>query len=301
MSKDADYYADNADEFNALSDDDRQKVLAGDILADPEPVIEQAADDAPIDENPVVLAKDGKHTIPFSEFNEYRTKVEQLTALTQQQAEFIQSLQQAKVDDAKTGGTAATDAVIAEYQGDFPEIAEDIKPYIQALISDGIRNGLAEIGKTIDSRVAPVEKALGETAAEKHFNAINSAHPDIDEILESDGFKQWQEAQPSFMRASIMSVLNQGTAQQVIELFDTYKDASAKPEPAETLDLGKAKEAISKAKAKVPGTLTDIPTGIGGTIDEAEALTQMSDAQIDNLFRGKTPAQIDSLLMKVLK
>ena len=301
MSKDADYYADNADEFEALSEEDRAKVLNGDVLAEPEPEIEQAADDAPIDEDPVVLAKDGKHTIPFSEFNEYRTKVERLTAQNQEMAEFIQSLQQAKADDAETGGTAATDAVIAEYQGDFPEIAQDIKPYVQALINDGIRNGLAEIGKAIDSRVAPVEKALGETAAEKHFNAINSAHPDIDEILGSDGFRQWQEVQPSFVRASIGSILKQGTTQQVIELFDTYKNASAKPEPAETLDLGKAKEAIGRAKAKVPGTLTDIPTGIGGTIDEAEALTQMSDSQIDNLFRNKTPAQIDSLLMKVLK
>src|SRR5512136_487770 len=56
--------------------------------------VESPADATPpaepkVDDEPVVLTKDGKHTIPFSELEAARAKADQLEALSKEQSELI--------------------------------------------------------------------------------------------------------------------------------------------------------------------------------------------------------------------
>jgi hypothetical protein len=119
---------------------------------------------------PVVLAKDGVHTIPFQELEEART-----TAQTWQQkaAEL-----QAQLDAAKTAaapaaapapaGPAEPDGIQPGVFGDFSE--EALAKGVAAIASKSVE---AAVAKVMDSALAPLLKKHEVDATEAHFNAIH--------------------------------------------------------------------------------------------------------------------------------
>lgn len=141
-------------------------------------------------------------------------------------------------------------------------------------------------------------------AVQSHLSAIYAAHPDADSIAESKELADWIEAQPSFARAGYQAVLQQGTTAEVIEFFDTFKQATGKAAQQNTPEQSDvsaaAKAALAKAKAQVPTSLSEIPAGSKAHHDEAEALMEMSDSNALNSFMGKSPEQIRALLERAL-
>ena len=109
--------------------------------------------------------------------------------------------------------------------------------------------------------------AENETA--RHFTRIRDAHKDFETIFQSPEYGGWVEKQPAFLRASIQAVYERGTAKQVIELLDTYKQAV----PGDTGDVGSGRDEIKQTveqkvrqaseKAAVPGQLERY-TGLRG-------------------------------------
>lgn len=88
-------------------------------------------------EDPVILAKDGKNTIPFSELEESRAKAAQFEALARDQAALIEDLKAAKVADKGTGATDAQDEVMKQFKENYPELAEMLAPAVQKMIDAG--------------------------------------------------------------------------------------------------------------------------------------------------------------------
>jgi hypothetical protein len=208
--KDADYYEENPDQFDSLTDAEKDAIINGEALEDDtegESTEENSVSSDAEQEEPELLAKDGKHQIPYQELVDARSKAAEWEQFASQQADLIKSLQAAKVEDAGTGDTKAQEAVIADYQGEFPEVVEDMKPYIQKMIDEGIKNGLSQFQNEINERVAPVEKIANESAAERYFSSIRAAHPDADAIVDDKDFNVWVNKQPSFVKASYIEAL----------------------------------------------------------------------------------------------
>lgn len=61
------------------------------------------------------------------------------------------------------------------------------------------------------------------TAEKAHFNAIFSAHPDAESIVQSQSFKNWVNNQSASSQSYYNNVLNNGSATQVINMFSQYK------------------------------------------------------------------------------
>ena len=328
---DIEHYVQNPDAFDALTEEQKALVFGEQALpvegdtkatdvADKEAAnLESITDepketsdppDAGADSEQFVLAKDGKTPIPFKvledarhEAAELKQKTLELERFANQQQQLIASLQQAKVEDAGTDTTDAQDAVLAAYQGDFPEIADDIMPYVKAMIDKGIKEGLTAFGQAFEQRLTPVEQYSADKLAQDHFNAIKTAHPNYEAELQTEAFKTWYDGLPSLVKNSYGTALQQGTASQVVEVLDAYQGSKPKPDPAPIVDpkvaADKAKEIIAATKKPVPASMTDIPSGMASPTDEMDAILNMTPSQVAAKFQGKSEAEINRILSRL--
>ena len=167
---------------------------------EPTPPVEENAD------NSVVLAKDGKHTIPYERLQEtreqvqqYKQQVEQLTAqlAAQQTPDNTQVAQQnAAVAEALIEASGNNADVMAMF-GDFSE--EGIAKGVNALVNQRVSE---QVQVMIDQAIAPFKQQQHLSAEQQHFAYIGSAHPDYESIPESQEFQAWKDAQPGFIRSA---------------------------------------------------------------------------------------------------
>lgn len=271
----------------------------------------------------VVLAKDGVHTIPYEKLAEAREgekhwKAQAEAAAAELAALKAQAEQRAEAGEAPTqtdkalafAQEAIAQGVDPSFFGDFSE--EALAKGVDKVVELRLNEREQAIEKRVQERVeAALAQALGPIqqkqqidAVQSHMSAIYAAHPDADSIAESKELADWIAAQPSFARAGYQAVLQQGTTAEVIEFFDTFKQATGKAAQQNTPEQSDvsaaAKAALAKAKAQVPTSLSEIPAGSKAHHDEAEALMEMSDSNALNSFMGKSPEQIRALLERAL-
>jgi hypothetical protein len=259
--------------------------------------------------NPVVLAKDGVHTIPYEKLVEARDGEKHWKAQAEAAQQQLAALQ-AQADQRAAAGQAPTTADAAVAQA-AAAIEAGVDP---DLFGDFSEEAIAKgVQKLVDARVAAIEAKFAEvvkplqakaqvTEAEKHFQAIYQAHPDADSLAESAELKAWINTQPSFVRHGFEAVLSQGTTTQVIELLDAFKAANGRTQtpPAAQNAAEAAKAVIAKAQTPVPASLSDIPGSAAGPADELEAMRQMSATDLMGKLEGKTPDQIEALMARLL-
>lgn len=269
--------------------------------AEPTPPVEENA------ENSVVLAKDGKHTIPYERLQEtreqvqqYKQQVEQLTAqlAAQQTPGNTQVAQQnAAVAEAFIEASGNNADVMAMF-GDFSE--EAIAKGVEALVSQRVS---AQVQSMMDAALAPFKQQQQLSAEQQHFAYIGSAHPDYESIPESQEFQAWKDAQPSFIRSAYDDVLNKGNAEQVVELLSLYKsqnNVSPKvdtPAPTQAM-VEKAKQAVQNAPSKVPHSVTDLPAGSPAALSADERLSNLSGPELLAEMENWSPDQVEAYMSR---
>lgn len=259
------------------------------------------------DDDPVVLTKDGKHTIPFEEFRAAKDRAQaaedrlaELDNLAKEQAQLIDKLQAAKTADEGTGDTSAQEEVWREFKEEWPEFAEKLQPAINRMLSakDAEFAGRLEaLENKFNDALTPLQKSNYETAVDGHFKTIYAAIPDFDALVESGAVDKWIETLPSYARSGAEHILAEGTATEIVELFNQYKTTLAAPEPSKgqsaKADIKAAADAaIAKAKTPRPVSLTDVPAGSVSTHDEEPTTTEGWSRK----FAGMTPEQILKML-----
>ncbi|ENX01002.1 hypothetical protein F899_01635 [Acinetobacter sp. CIP 101934] len=268
---------------------------------EPTPPVEENA------ENSVVLAKDGKHTIPYERLQEtreqvqqYKQQVEQLTAqlAAQQTPGNTQVAQQnAAVAEAVIEASGNNADVMAMF-GDFSE--EAIAKGVEALVSQRVS---AQVQSMMDAALAPFKQQQQLSAEQQHFAYIGSSHPDYESIPESQEFQAWKDAQPSFIRSAYEDVLNKGSAEQVVELLSLYKsqnNVSPKvdtPAPTQAM-VEKAKQAVQNAPSKVPHSVTDLPAGSPAALSADERLSNLSGPELLAEMENWSPDQVEAYMSR---
>lgn len=241
----------------------------------------------------VVLARDGVHTIPYEKLVEARERdrvSQEALAAANAELEILRKQAQTPAtvaptqqeQDIETAQAAIDAGVNPDYFGDFSE--EALADGINRLIDERVK---AQVDAQVAQALQPMQAREQESAEAAHYRTIYEAHQDIDSILESGEFDAWKGAQPTYVQAALDGVLAQGTAEQVVELLNNYKQSTnstaepAKADKPSTDDLkAKAREAINNAAPPIPASLSDIPGGHKGATSITEQMDSMSGIDI---------------------
>ena len=314
-------YLDTPEAFEALSDEDKVTLFNGGTL-EGETSKEEISDTPAADEtkqeaeakeeekesaaDPVLLAKDGKHTIPFEELTSARARAAELEQLAKQQSELIESLkgqkqavqEEQKPEPATDSKIDALEQEYADklYEGNTAEAAA-IRKQINAAILEQARGSVrAEIKQESDAnqQERSINEAADKAAKDYPFLDSNSkeANPEAigDVIAMRDGLIA-RGVSPS-----------DAIALAAAKVAKIYAPAPTQDEPKNTLAEAKkaADAAIAKAKPKVPTSLSEVPAAGKVVTDEVEAIRDMSDRNLMQMLEGKTPKQINEIMSRVL-
>ncbi|NWK52172.1 hypothetical protein HYG89_06305 [Acinetobacter sp. SwsAc5] len=243
-------------------------------------------------ENAVVLAKDGKHTIPFERLSEARKSEQewkQKFEETQQQLAELQAQAQQRKEAGEAPTTQDNQVNIAQQAidqgvdpaifGDFSE--KDLAAGIQKLVNAQVST---LVQQQLQTALAPLQQQQQLSAEQAHFQEIFTTHPDAESIVESKEFGDWMSAQPGIVQGAYQSVLEKGTATQVVELLSLYKSANQTTQPAAQPEEDKvkaaAKKAVTEAQTQVPHSLSDLPAGSPANVSRDERIASMTPAQL---------------------
>lgn len=265
-----------------------------------------------VEAKPVLMAKDGVHTIDYQKLVDaregeriWKAKAEEneaafleLKAQAQQRADAGQA--PTAVDNVLAAATAAgfTAEQAEELFGDFsPEaMLKAITTIGNAQVEGRVKELDAKYEgkfKELTELVKPLADKQVVSETDLHYKAIYDKYPDADSIVESKELADWIASQPSFTHAGFKSVLTQGTAKEVIELFDTFKAATT----TQKVDYqAAAKDAIAKVQAKAPMSISDIPGGRIGASSHYEAIANMSPVEKAAAMENMTQEQVDAYL-----
>lgn len=267
---------------------------AGVVVETPEAVAE-AKVEAVVE--PVLLAKDGIHTIPFAKLEEARQGEQHWkNVATEQQRKIDELSQKPAVEPAVDGDMDAKEQLYIDALMDGD--ADKAKAIRREINADLQRQNEAKINAALE----PIQQQREVSATEAHFSAIQKAHPDYESIGQSQELAQWIAKQPSFARSGYEKVITEGSAQEAIELFDAFKASMGKPTvaPGRPSAAEIAQAAVANAKSRPPSSLSEIHAGSGVQHDEAAAMLEMSGVGLMGKFEGKTPEQINALLSRVI-
>ena len=256
----------------------------------------------------VVLARDGVHTIPYEKLVEARERdrvSQEALAAANAELEILRKQKQTPAtvattqqeQDIETAQAAIDAGVNPDYFGDFSE--EALAEGINKLIDERVK---AQVDAQVAQAFQPMQAREQESAEAAHYRTIYEAHQDIDSILESGEFETWKGAQPSYIQSALDGVLKQGTAEQVVELLNNYKQSTTSTPAADagkpsTDDLkAKAREAIKNTAPAIPASLSDIPGGHKGALDIREQMDAMSGIELVEAMADWSPEKREQYL-----
>lgn len=242
---------------------------------------------APTD-TPVVLAKDGEHTIPY-------TVVEGLRDRVQQQAARI-----AELEGKGVGAEAA------------PVVAQ---PTISADDMDLIKEEFPEVAKQMEEQAAKLRELEAAVASQRQIeaqNAATSAQAAIDAIPK---LAHIQANNPDLFAEAcrLDEVLRTKPENASLSLTDRFQKAMnaveamfgevALPGSVPQVSTPGAKPtppSIPKPVPPTPNSLSDLPAGAPPIHDPLAAITNLSNVAILDQFHGKTPAQIEEMMARLI-
>ena len=272
------------------------------------------------DEKPAPIAsKSGEYTIPYEKLTSARTERdqykaeaaqlrEQLASLTAAQASNFAAAQQQAQTRADAGQAptqadsnlalaqaAAAQGVDVAIFGDFSE--EGIANGVAQLVAQMEARANARVEEKLNAALAPLREREAQSAVSAHQQAIYGAHPDADEVYESSEFKAWMGNQPSYARAAIEYTLANGTAQQVVEVFSTFKGAAGKGTPADAVS-----KALAKAQQQPPMSLSELPGASASGNSDAERVAALAGdpAALLDFMTGLSPEKQTRLMNSVV-
>jgi len=287
---------DPQDEIVTQFDDDD----AGSSTSSNDPQTQETTAAAPPPEQaPVVLAKDGVNTIPYSVLEAERAqkaafqqRIAELeaTALQAQQASAAAPAP-APQFDPDTGLTETQSARLREM-----EEASDFSATAQAKAQLFVAKCHAENGVIAPQQSAELKQVQAELNALKaeklqsaHDLQILASHPDAASIVNSTEFTKWIDGLPSYARAGALHVHQNGSATEINQLLSDFKASikPAAPAPVTVASKAAAAAAISRAaKPAIPASLSDVAAGVAAPTDPSEVLDGLSGS-------SKTIAALD--------
>lgn len=88
---------------------------------------------------------------------------------------------------------------------------------------------LDSVLQQIEQGLAPIVKGHVESAQERHVSAIRTAHPDFESV--KGELPAWIAKQPKYLQQTLKSTYEQGSTEDVVELFSMFKKDTGRAQP----------------------------------------------------------------------
>ena len=201
---------------------------SGTASEDPEAVVQEAESATPSTDE-----QQAETTDPVVPEHRYKEAVRAMNKAQQELAEFrkadanrdqtIQQLQ-AELQALKSNEAPEPDAYedLSEAKELYPELVAPLLKTIDSLKKQlaSVQNEVSGV-KTVADRY---QQAEAMSAEERHYAEINNAHPDVSELVATEEFQTWRNAQAPV----IQYALDQGTARDVVAALSLYKSETGK-------------------------------------------------------------------------
>ena len=283
-----------------------------------QPDTPEATDDQQHDEpeGAPIASKSGTYTIPYEKLVQAREKASTLESenaalkaqLDELNAKQQQNLEQAQASaqDRADAGQQATDAdqnlqaaqaaieqgVDVDIFGDFSE--EAIAKGVATLQARAMESIKAELRAELEKELAPIKQSRAQQVVNTHYAAIYAKHPDADELIQSAEFADWQKGLPTFVSEGVAKALSEGTTEQVIEVFDTFKADTGKP-----VTQTQAQAKVPEVQRRVPNSLSEIAGEPHRDLVQQTLETADSPASLMEAMQSMTPEQLERVLNSV--
>ena len=110
--------------------------------------------------------------------------------------------------------------LVEQYESEWPEVAEAEQLKREAQLKQLQDQVYSEVGQAL----APIADMHRQMQVDAHHKAIQAKHSDVDDI--KDDLIEWVGQQPDFVRPAFEQVLQKGSAEEVNQLIDHYKQAT---------------------------------------------------------------------------
>lgn len=152
--------------------------------------------------------------------------------------------------DQKIGKTTPAEPPAAEPDPDEEFLSQFREKYndevLKAVELVSARKARELVDQVRKEAIDPLVRTTAESAREAHFRTIESAHGDWETVVQSEAFGNWVNQQPRFIAQAYRSVLEQGTAHDVVDLLGTYKESTRPPATTQTkVDPARARAATA--------------------------------------------------------
>ena len=131
-----------------------------------------------------------------------------------------------QVEDGQISVTQAMKQLADDFGDDFVRMIEAIAT---AKAKEAGNQVVGELKGTVDEIIGDIV----DTKAKAHFERIADAHPDFNEIGESEEFKTFIESMPEDGKGAALNTIANGSAKQIVKLLNDFKASAPKAQGAE--------------------------------------------------------------------
>lgn len=136
-------------------------------------------------------------------------------------------------------GQISVDQAMKQLADDF---GDDFVRMIEAIATAKAKEAGSQVVGELKGTVDEIIGDIVDTKAKAHFEKIADAHPDFNEIGESEEFKAFIESMPEEGKGAALETIANGSAKQIIKLLNDFKAANKAGGAA--AELTEAKDSI---------------------------------------------------------
>lgn len=127
-------------------------------------------------------------------------------------------------------GQISVEQAMKQLSDDF---GDDFVRMIEAIATAKAREAGSQVVGELKGTVDEIIGDIVDTKAKAHFEKIADAHPDFNEIGESEEFKAFIESMPEEGKGAALDTIANGSAKSIIKLLNDFKAANQSAGPAE--------------------------------------------------------------------
>lgn len=263
-------------------------------------------------ENAVILAKDGKHTIPFDKLAEARESAQQAAAERDAAVRKAAELQ-ALLDAAQKPKPAST-----QPQPEAVDL-QSLRDQQYEAIQGGLKEEALELGKQIDAEVQRLaeERVMQRMAARSEQEQAQAAADSLQRVAAElkvqypaldQSSPKYSPSQEAFVVAERDLLISQGAkvddalrqaVSKAAPLFG-WSNGQPTPKPDVKSAAEAAAAAIANAKAPTPATLSDIPGGKPAGLSLDEQMAVKSGPEMLDVMQRMSKDQIEDFMNRII-